>query len=326
MNQDAAQHGEELLSLYRDYLRLEKNMTSNTVEAYTDDVGKLLLYLKDAGLQPESVKLENLEHFAAGLHDIGITPRSQARILSGVRSFYKFLLMDRRIDALPTELLPSPKIGEHLPEVLSVEEIDRIISGIDLSEKEGQRNRAIIEMLYSCGLRVSELCNLLISDIWRDEGFVKVMGKGRKERFVPISGRALRELSLWEECRCHINIRPGNEDYVFLSFKRGRKLSRITVFHIVKVLAENAGITKEISPHTFRHSFATHLLEGGANLRAIQEMLGHESIATTEIYTHLDNSRLREEILRHHRIRRHTHATDRFQTAIHARRWTCTDS
>ena len=300
MNQDAAQHGEELLSLYRDYLRLEKNMTSNTVEAYTDDVGKLLLYLKDAGLQPESVKLENLEHFAAGLHDIGITPRSQARILSGVRSFYKFLLMDRRIDALPTELLPSPKIGEHLPEVLSVEEIDRIISGIDLSEKEGQRNRAIIEMLYSCGLRVSELCNLLISDIWRDEGFVKVMGKGRKERFVPSSGRALRELSLWEECRCHINIRPGNEDYVFLSFKRGRKLSRITVFHIVKVLAENAGITKEISPHTFRHSFATHLLEGGANLRAIQEMLGHESIATTEIYTHLDNSRLREEILRHH--------------------------
>lgn len=300
MNQDAAQHGEELLSLYRDYLRLEKNMTSNTVEAYTDDVGKLLLYLKDAGLQPESVKLENLEHFAAGLHDIGITPRSQARILSGVRSFYKFLLMDRRIDALPTELLPSPKIGEHLPEVLSVEEIDRIISGIDLSEKEGQRNRAIIEMLYSCGLRVSELCNLLISDIWRDEGFVKVMGKGRKERFVPISGRALRELSLWEECRCHINIRPGNEDYVFLSFKRGRKLSRITMFHIVKVLAENAGITKEISPHTFRHSFATHLLEGGANLRAIQEMLGHESIATTEIYTHLDNSRLREEILRHH--------------------------
>lgn len=300
MNQDAAQHGEELLSLYRDYLRLEKNMTSNTVEAYTDDVGKLLLYLKYAGLQPESVKLENLEHFAAGLHDIGITPRSQARIFSGVRSFYKFLLMDRRIDALPTELLPSPKIGEHLPEVLSVEEIDRIISGIDLSEKEGQRNRAIIEMLYSCGLRVSELCNLLISDIWRDEGFVKVMGKGRKERFVPISGRALRELSLWEECRCHINIRPGNEDYVFLSFKRGRKLSRITVFHIVKVLAENAGITKEISPHTFRHSFATHLLEGGANLRAIQEMLGHESIATTEIYTHLDNSRLREEILRHH--------------------------
>lgn len=300
MNQDAAQHGEELLSLYRDYLRLEKNMTSNTVEAYTDDVGKLLLYLKDAGLQPESVKLENLEHFAAGLHDIGITPRSQARILSGVRSFYKFLLMDRRIDALPTELLPSPKIGEHLPEVLSVEEIDRIISGIDLSEKEGQRNRAIIEMLYSCGLRVSELCNLLISDIWRDEGFVKVMGKGRKERFVPISGRALKELSLWEECRCHIHIRPGNEDYVFLSFKRGRKLSRITVFHIVKVLAENAGITKEISPHTFRHSFATHLLEGGANLRAIQEMLGHESIATTEIYTHLDNSRLREEILRHH--------------------------
>ena len=300
MNRDPAQHDEELLSLYRDYLRLEKNMTANTVDAYTDDVNKLLLYLQDMNLQPEAATLDVLENFAAGLHDIGITPRSQARILSGVRSFYKFLLMDRRIDSLPTELLPSPKIGEHLPEVLSVEEIDNIISGIDLSEKEGQRNRAIIEMLYSCGLRVSELCNLSMSDIWRDEGFVKVLGKGRKERFVPVSGRALRELSLWEECRCHINIRPGNEDYVFLSFRRGKKLSRITVFHIVKVLAENAGITKEISPHTFRHSFATHLLEGGANLRAIQEMLGHESIATTEIYTHLDNSRLREEILRHH--------------------------
>lgn len=300
MNQDAARHSEELLSLYRDYLRLEKNMTANTVEAYTDDVGKLLRYLQGEGLPPETVTLDNLENFAAGLHDIGITPRSQARILSGVRSFYKFLLMDGRIDTLPTELLPSPKIGDHLPEVLTVEEIDSIISCIDLSEKEGQRNRAIIEMLYSCGLRVSELCNLLISDIWREEGFVKVLGKGRKERFVPISGRALKELSLWEECRCHINIRPGNEDYMFVSFRRGRKLSRITVFHIVKVLAENAGITKEISPHTFRHSFATHLLEGGANLRAIQEMLGHESIATTEIYTHLDNSRLREEILLHH--------------------------
>jgi len=300
VNQDAARHSEELLSLYRDYMRLEKNMTANTVEAYTDDVGKLLRYLQGEGLPPETVTLDNLENFAAGLHDIGITPRSQARIISGVRSFYKFLLMDGRIDTLPTELLPSPKIGDHLPEVLTVEEIDNIISCIDLSEKEGQRNRAIIEMLYSCGLRVSELCNLLISDIWREEGFVKVLGKGRKERFVPISGRALKELSLWEECRCHINIRPGNGDYMFVSFRRGRKLSRITVFHIVKVLAENAGITKEISPHTFRHSFATHLLEGGANLRAIQEMLGHESIATTEIYTHLDNRRLREEILLHH--------------------------
>lgn len=294
------QHCDELLSLYRDYLRLEKNMTQNTIEAYTEDVSKLLSYIADIGKEPEAVELADLEGFAAGLHDIGITPRSQARILSGVRSFYKFLLMDRRIDNSPTEFLPSPKIGEHLPEVLTVEEIDRIVSAIDLSETEGQRNRTIIEMLYSCGLRVSELCNLHLSDIYRDEEFVRVFGKGRKVRLVPVSGRALRELGLWEECRCHINVKPGNEDFVFLSFTRGKKLSRITVFHIVKVLAANAGITKEISPHTFRHSFATHLLEGGANLRAIQEMLGHESIATTEIYTHLDNSRLREEILQHH--------------------------
>ncbi len=300
MNQNAEQHSDELFGLFRDYLRLEKNMTPNTISAYTDDVSKLLSYLLGIGKSPEAVKLSDLETFAAGLHDIGITPRSQARILSGVRAFYKFLLMDHRIDNLPTELLPSPKIGEHLPEVLTVEEIDRIISSIDLSEREGQRNRTIIELLYSCGLRVSELCNLHLSDIYADEGFVRVLGKGRKERLVPISGRALKELGLWLECRCHIDVRPGHEDFVFLSFRRGKKLSRITVFHVVKVLADNAGITKEISPHTFRHSFATHLLEGGANLRAIQEMLGHESIATTEIYTHLDNRRLREEIMQHH--------------------------
>lgn len=297
---DLQPHSRELLGAFRDYLRLEKNMTANTIEAYTADAAKLLLWLDGEGVAAEAAGLPHLESFAAGLHDIGITPRSQARILSGVRAFYKFLLLDRRIDTLPTELLPSPKIGEHLPEVLTVEEIDRIISSIDLSEKEGQRNRAIIETLYSCGLRVSELCGLRLSDIWRDEGFVRVVGKGRKERLVPISARALREISLWEDARAAINIRPGNEDYVFVSFRRGRKLSRITVFHIVRVLAAAAGITKEISPHTFRHSFATHLLEGGANLRAIQEMLGHESIATTEIYTHLDSRRLREEILRHH--------------------------
>lgn len=297
---DLQPHSSELLGAFRDYLRLEKNMTANTIEAYTADAAKLLSWLDGEGIAPEAAGLPHLESFAAGLHDIGITPRSQARILSGVRAFYKFLLLDRRIDTLPTELLPSPKVGDHLPEVLTVEEIDAIISSIDLSEKEGQRNRAIVETLYSCGLRVSELCGLRLSDIWRDEGFVRVVGKGRKERLVPISARALREISLWEEDRAAINIRPGNEDYVFVSFRRGRKLSRITVFHIVRVLAAAAGITKEISPHTFRHSFATHLLEGGANLRAIQEMLGHESIATTEIYTHLDSRRLREEILSHH--------------------------
>ena len=300
MNPGDFQHNDALLDSYREYLRLEKNLTANTVSAYTDDVEKLLRYLTAAGIPPEQAKLADLENFAAGLHDIGITPRSQARILSGVKSFYKFLLLDGRIDSLPTELLPTPQIGEHLPEVLSVEEIDSIIAAADLHEQEGQRNRTIIEMLYSCGLRVSELCELRLSDIFRAEGFVRVTGKGRKQRLVPISDRALRELSLWEEDRANINIRPGYEDYVFLSFTRGRKLSRITVFYIVRLLAARAGIRKEISPHTFRHSFATHLLEGGANLRAIQEMLGHQSISTTEIYTHLDTTRLREEILAHH--------------------------
>jgi integrase/recombinase XerD len=300
MNPGDFQHNDALLDCYREYLRLEKNLTANTVAAYTDDVEKLLSYLTAAGIPPEQAKLADLENFAAGLHDIGITPRSQARILSGVKSFYKFLLLDGRIDSLPTELLPMPQIGEHLPEVLSVEEIDSIIAAADLHEQEGQRNRTIIEMLYSCGLRVSELCELRLSDIFRAEGFVRVTGKGRKQRLVPISDRALRELSLWEEDRANINIRPGYEDYVFLSFTRGRKLSRITVFYIVRLLAARAGIRKEISPHTFRHSFATHLLEGGANLRAIQEMLGHQSISTTEIYTHLDTTRLREEILAHH--------------------------
>lgn len=300
MNPGDFQHNDALLDSYREYLRLEKNLTANTVSAYTDDVEKLLRYLTAAGISPEQAKLADLENFAAGLHDIGITPRSQARILSGVKSFYKFLLLDGRIDSLPTELLPMPQIGEHLPEVLSVEEIDSIIAAADLHEQEGHRNRTIIEMLYSCGLRVSELCELRLSDIFRAEGFVRVTGKGRKQRLVPISDRALRELSLWEEDRANINIRPGYEDYVFLSFTRGRKLSRITVFYIVRLLAARAGIRKEISPHTFRHSFATHLLEGGANLRAIQEMLGHQSISTTEIYTHLDTTRLREEILAHH--------------------------
>ena len=300
MNPGDFQHNDALLDSYREYLRLEKNLTANTVSAYTDDVEKLLSYLTAAGIPPEQAKLADLENFAAGLHDIGITPRSQARILSGVKSFYKFLLLDGRIDSLPTELLPMPQIGEHLPEVLSVEEIDSIIAAADLHEQEGQRNRTIIEMLYSCGLRVSELCELRLSDIFRAEGFVRVTGKGRKQRLVPISDRALRELSLWEEDRANINIRPGYHDYVFLSFTRGRKLSRITVFYIVRLLAARAGIRKEISPHTFRHSFATHLLEGGANLRAIQEMLGHQSISTTEIYTHLDTTRLREEILAHH--------------------------
>jgi integrase/recombinase XerD len=291
---------QKMLQRYRRYLKLEQSVSPNTLDAYLRDVDKLLLYLGDVGVDPRQAKLEDLHGFVAGLHDIGIHPRSQARILSGVRSFYRFLLLDGFVETDPTELLPSPKIGEHLPEVLSLQEIDDIERAIDLSLPEGQRNRAIIEMLYSCGLRVSELCSLHLSDLYLDDGFVRVLGKGRKERLVPISGKAVEELGRWFSDRCHIDIKPGEEDYVFLSVRRGKHLSRIMVFHIVKQLAEMAGITKVISPHTFRHSFATHLLEGGANLRAIQTMLGHESIATTEIYTHIDRTRLREEILEHH--------------------------
>lgn len=299
MNSDE-KHSEELLNGFIRFLRLERNCTPNTIEAYRADVEKLLAYLSGNGIPAEKATLSDLEAFSAGLHDIGIAARSQARILSGVRTFYKYLLLDDFIDTSPAELLPSPKTGSHLPEVLTLSEINDIIAAIDLSETEGQRNRAIIEMLYSCGLRVSELCGLQMSDIYAEEGFIRVIGKGRKERLVPVSQCALHELDMWYADRCHITPKPGNEDYVFLSFRRRNKLSRITVFHIIKVLAEAAGITKEISPHTFRHSFATHLLEGGANLRAIQEMLGHESIATTEIYTHIDSRRLREEILLHH--------------------------
>ena len=243
--------------------------------------------------------LEDLQHFAASLHDIGIGPRSQCRILSGVRSFYRFLLLDGHIEADPTELLESPQLGEHLPEVLSVQEVDAMEGSIDLSKWEGHRNRAIIEVLFSCGLRVSELVNLHLSDLYLDEGFVRVMGKGRKERLVPISPRAIHELHLWFDDRRHMNIKRGEEDYVFLN-RRGSHLTRTMILIMIKRLATDAGIQKTVSPHTLRHSFATCLLEGGADLRAIQAMLGHESIGTTEIYTHIDTTHLREEILLHH--------------------------
>ena len=246
------------------------------------------------------LSLDDLHQFMAELADVGISPRSMARILSGIRSFYRFLYVEKEIEQDPTELLESPKIGRRLPEVLTVAEIDAMIEGIDLSQPEGQRNRAILEMLYSCGLRVSELCGLRISDLFLEEGFIRVKGKGEKERLVPISGRAVHELENWFLCRNLIRIKPGHEDFVFLSLRRGTALSRITIFYWVKELAVAAGIQKTISPHTFRHSFATHLLEGGANLRVIQAMLGHESISTTEIYTHIDRSRLRREIMEHH--------------------------
>lgn len=284
---------------YQQYLRLEKGLSPNTYDAYMFDLEKLLRFLGSEGLMPEEVVLDDLERFSAGLHDIGIHPRSQARILSGVKSFFHFLIVaDIRPDD-PSELLEAPKIGFHLPEVLTIDEIDTLINMVDLGKAEGQRNRAVLETLYSCGLRVSELCHLKISDLFLDEEFIRVEGKGSKQRLVPISPRAIKELRYWLLDRNQWRMKAGYEDFVFLA-RWGNGLSRIMVFHLIKELAEKAGIKKSISPHTFRHSFATHLLEGGANLRAIQAMLGHESIATTEIYTHIDRSTLRAEILEHH--------------------------
>ncbi len=290
---------DKILGKYKQYLRLEKGLSTNTTEAYTDDVKKLLNYLEGENIHYVDATLNDLETFSASLHDLEICPRSQARILSGIRSFYRFLIMDGYLEADPTELLESPQQGFHLPEVLSIEEIDTLIGSIDRGAPYGQRNRAILETLYSCGLRVSELCNLKLSDLYLDEGFIRVLGKGNKQRLVPISPRAIQELKYYFIDRNQMKIKPEYEDFVFIS-NFGKNISRIMVFHIIKVLAEGIGLKKKISPHTFRHSFATHLLEGGANLRAIQCMLGHESIGTTEIYTHIDRHMLRSEIIEHH--------------------------
>lgn len=284
---------------YRQYLKLEKGLSDNTIAAYLTDLDKLLSYLMLERKDWLDVTLADLEHFSAGLHDIEIGARSQARILSGVRSFYHFLVLEDYIEQDPTELIESPQIGRHLPDVLTVEEINNLIACIDRSSNEGQRNCAILETLYSCGLRVSELCNLKLSDLYFNEGFIRVLGKGSKQRLVPISLRAIQELNDYFEIRASGRIRHGYEDFVFIS-RLGKNISRIMVFHIIKQLADMIGLKKTISPHTFRHSFATHLLEGGANLRAIQCMLGHENLSTTEIYTKIDNTRLREEILEHH--------------------------
>lgn len=289
----------KIIMKYRQYLKLEKSLSVNTVSAYLTDLNKLLSYLSVTGTDFREVTLDTLEDFSAGLRDIGIHPRSQARILSGIRSFYHFLLLEDYIRQDPTELLESPQIGKHLPDVLSVGEIDALIGAIDRSSREGQRNRAILETLYSCGLRVSELCGLKISDLYLEEGFIKVEGKGSKQRLVPISPRAVNELKNYFPDRNAGLIKPGYEDFVFIS-RFGKNISRIMVFHIIKELAAQTGLKKTVSPHTFRHSFATHLLEGGANLRAIQCMLGHESIGTTEIYTHIDRQLLRDEIISHH--------------------------
>ena len=282
------------------YLTLEKGMSKNTAQAYGDDVDKLTRYLADAGIGVEHATTDDLERFVCTLQDVGIQPRSQARIISGVKSFYRFLRMEGFMDTDPTELLPTPKIGRHLPEVLTIAEIDAMIDVIDMSKPEGQRNRAIIETLYGCGLRVSELVGLRLSQLYLEERYVIIQGKGNKQRLVPISPVAIEQIELYmEQTRSRQVAQRGSEDILFLN-RRGAILTRQMIFHIVKQLCELAGVRKVISPHTLRHSFATHLLEGGANLRAIQQMLGHESITTTEIYVHIDRSRLRDEILTHH--------------------------
>ena len=290
---------ENIVKGYARYLRLERNLAQNTLDAYLNDLGKLLRYISDNGLDAQTMTLEDLEHFSATLHDIGIQPVSQCRILSGVRSFFKYLQLDGYRDDDPTELLESPQTGTHLPEVLSTTEVDLLESAIDLSKPEGQRNKAIIEVLFSCGLRVSELVNLKISNIYFEEEFVRVIGKGSKERLVPISSKAIKEIRYWFMDRDKLKIKKGEEDYVFLN-RRGSHLTRTMILIMLKRLAADAGIQKTISPHTLRHSFATALLEGGADLRVIQVLLGHESIGTTEIYTHIDTSTLRQEILAHH--------------------------
>ena len=289
----------DIVKGYVRYLKLQRNMSANTLDAYQRDLRKLLDYLEREEKDVRDVTLEDLQHFAAGLHDIGIHPRSQCRILSGIRSFYHYMQLDGYRDDDPTELLESPQIGDHLPEVLSTAEVDRLEASINLSKWEGHRNKAIIEVLFSCGLRVSELVNLKLTNLYFDEEFVRVLGKGSKERLVPISHRAIEELKWWFDDRNHMKIKPGEEDYVFLN-RYGKHLTRTMILIMIKRQAVEAGITKTISPHTLRHSFATALLEGGADLRVIQALLGHESIGTTEIYTHLDTSTLRREILEHH--------------------------
>ena len=292
-------NSKDIVSRYRRYLKLEKGYSANTLDAYMRDVDKLFRYLAVEQVDVLDVKLEDLEHFAAFISDLGLGPRSLARILSGVRQFYRFLVIDGYLEVDPTELLESPKQPDHLPEVLSTAEVDLLEQAIDLSKWEGHRNRAIIEVLFSCGLRVSELTNLKLSNLYIEEQYIRVMGKGSKERLVPISPRALDELNYWFADRNVMNIKPGEEDYVFLN-RRGHHLTRTMILIMIKRYAVEAGIKKTISPHTLRHSFATSLLEGGADLRAIQAMLGHESIGTTEIYTHIDTSTLRQEILEHH--------------------------
>ncbi len=296
---DGKKLGTNVAGAYVRYLKLERNYTANTIAAYEHDLEYLLDFCDSAGLKPTDVTLDDLHLFAVSIHERGVGPSSQARILSGVRSFYRFLMLEDYIDNDPTELLESPQKGFRLPEYLTTEEVDQLEASIDLSKWEGHRNRAIIEVLFSCGLRVSELVNLRMSNIFPEERFMRVTGKGRKERLVPVSSKALHELELWYTDRRVMKIKPGEEDYAFLN-RRGAHLTRTMILIMIKRQAVVAGITKTISPHTLRHSFATAMLKGGADLRFIQAMLGHEHIGTTEIYTHIDDQMLREEILLHH--------------------------
>jgi integrase/recombinase XerD len=296
---------------YEGFLKLEKGLSPNSIEAYLSDLAKLEQFLEieraaavgersgDARWVPGDLDQEVLGRFLTWISERGLSARSQARILSGIKAFFRYLMMEDLIEKDPTALLEGPRLGSRLPEVLSVNEIDRMLEKIDLSKPQGRRNKAMLETLYSCGLRVTELVGLRISGIFRAEGFIRVIGKGDKERLVPVSARALKEIDLYMPDRGSLSIQPGNEDILFLN-RRGGMLTRNMVFTIIKELAREAGIQKTVSPHTFRHSFATHLVEGGADLRAVQEMLGHESITTTEIYTHLDREYLREAIISFH--------------------------
>lgn len=289
----------DILRGFRRHLRLLRGLSPNTLEAYMHDVGKLLTWCTEAGRDPLLLRLDDLEEFSASLHDLGIASSTHARILCGVRAFYHYLEIDGYVEQDPSELLESPIKDKHLPEVLTTTEVDMLEKGIDLTKPEGHRNRAIIEVLFSCGLRVSELTSLTLSQVYEEEGYIRVTGKGAKERLVPISPAAIRELHLWYDDRRHMNIKPGEEDYVFLN-RRGAHLTRTMILIMIKRLAAEVGIKKTISPHTLRHSFATALLEGGASLRVIQAMLGHERIGTTQIYTHIDMTTLRREVLEHH--------------------------
>jgi integrase/recombinase XerD len=287
---------------FKAYLKLERSLSENSIEAYMHDIVKLTQFLSINDIQksPMEIELKTLQQFVKWIHELGMTDYSQARIISGIKAFYKYMLMEDLMDKNPAELLEAPKLKRQLPDTLSIDEIEKILNSIDLSKQEGVRNRAILETLYSCGLRVTELVNLKISQIYFDEHFVRIIGKGDKERIVPIGSHALKHISIYrEQIRVHLNIKKGNDDVLFLN-RNGSKLSRVMIFLIIKNIVSLAGINKIISPHTFRHSFATHLVEGGADLRAVQEMLGHESITTTEIYTHLDRSFLRQTLVQFH--------------------------